>query len=109
MSALDVERRRAFEAAFVVLLVRLGAESARLPEQVARTFDASLTALSESADDGRSLSAFDVLRIRTGKFAATRLPASLYRNPGELAQLRREIGALVAQLLGPAARAGSRF
>ncbi len=109
MSALDAERRRAFEAAFVALLVRLGAERTGLPELVASTLDESLVALNESADDGRSLSAFDVLRIRAGKFAATRLPAALYREQHQLALLRRQIAELVAELLGPGARAGSRF
>jgi hypothetical protein len=107
--ALDPERRRTFEAAFVALLEQMGAEGSRLPEQVARTLDESLIALNESTDDGRSLSAFDVLRIRAGKFAATRLPARLYREPERLARLRNEIARLVATLLGPGARAGSRF
>lgn len=109
MSAFDPERRRAFEAAFTALLMRMGAEDSGLHEQVAKTLDESVTALSESDDDGRSLGAFDVLRIRAGKFAAARLPAALYREPRELARLRREIAELVAELLGPDARAGSRF
>ena len=109
MSALDAERRRAFEAAFVALLVRMGAQESALTEAVANTLDESLVALNESDHDGRSLSAFDVLRIRAGKFAAARLPAALYREPRQLAQLRREIAELVAALLGHGAREGSRF
>lgn len=109
MIALDENRRRTFEAAFVALLVRRGADERQLSEQVARTLEESLIALNESADDGRSLSAFDVLRIRAGKFAAARLPASLYREHQELARLRVEIAGLVQVLLGPNARGASRF
>ena len=109
MIALDAERRRAFEAAFVALLVRMGADPAGLHEDVARTLDESLVALNESSDDGRSLSAFDVLRIRAGKFAAARLPAAIYREPRELSRLRRELADRIAELLGPGARTGSRF
>jgi hypothetical protein len=106
---LDPDLRRQYEVAFVALLVRLGADAARLREDVAQTVDESLLALGESSDDGASLSAFDVLRIRAGKFAAARLPASLYRERAQLALLRREIERLVAALLGPDARRHTRF
>jgi hypothetical protein len=106
---LDPDLRRAYEAAFAALLLRFGADSSHLSEDVARTLDESLLALSESSEDGASLSPFDVLRIRAGKFAAARLPASLYRDRAQLALLRREIGRLVAQLLGPEARGSTRF
>jgi hypothetical protein len=104
MHMLNEQRRQEYEAALVALLVRFGAREAGLREAVVRTLTESVVALTESARDGASLSALDVLRIRAGKFAAARLPASLYHDRGRLFALRREIQRLVEALLGSDAR-----
>jgi hypothetical protein len=106
---LDPALRRAFEDAFVTLLVRFGAREDGLRAHVSATLDDSLSALAEGAEGGASLSRLDVLRIRAGKFAAARLPASVYRDAAQLAALRREIQHISAALLGPEAGRGSRF
>jgi hypothetical protein len=66
-------------------------------------------ALGETASDGQSLSPLDVLRIRLGKFAATRLPAHVYKNASALAALRGEIHRIARAYAGEAGSQGSRF
>ena len=66
-------------------------------------------ALSETASDGESLSPLDVVRIRLGKFAATRLPASLYKDPSALTAMRGEINRMARAFVGEAGQKGSRF
>ena len=66
-------------------------------------------ALAETASDGQSLSPLDVVRIRLGKFAATRLPASVYKNPSTLTALRGEIHRMAKAYVGDAGSEGSRF
>jgi hypothetical protein len=105
----DAQRRQEFELGFALLLVRFGADEADLRDDVARTVDESLRASSASTDDGSSLSALDVLRIRAGKFAAARLPAALYRDAARLFELRREIKRLCDDLLEAQQKQGSRF
>ena len=68
-----------------------------------------VTALGETSADGASLSKLDVVRIRAGKFAATRLPAALYREPASLAALRAEIARIARDFVGAAGAQGSRF
>jgi hypothetical protein len=106
---LDAEQRHNFETGFVLVLMRFGADELGLREAVTRAVDESIAAWSATADDGGSLSALDVLRIRAGKFAATRLPAALYRDAAQLAALRREILRLSEALLGPDGQRGRRF
>lgn len=106
---LDAALRLAFEDAFVALLVRCGADDAGLRAQVSATLDESLLALEDGAEGGASLSRLDVLRIRAGKFAAARVPASVYRDPAQLSALRREIRHISEALLGSEAARGSRF
>lgn len=96
---LDPEQRRVFEAEFVALLLRFGARADDLSAGVRTALDESVAALSASAEDGTSLPALAVLRIRAGKFAAARLPAALYRDRAQLAALRGEIQRLSAALL----------
>jgi hypothetical protein len=67
------------------------------------------SALAETSDDGASLSQLDVVRIRAGKFAATRLPAALYRDPAALAALSSEILGLAKAFVGDQGSQGSRF
>jgi hypothetical protein len=66
-------------------------------------------ALAETASDGQSLSPLDVVRIRLGKFAATRLPADVYKNPSALTALRGEIHRIARAYVGEAGSQGSRF
>jgi len=103
--------RADFERAFRDLLVRFGADpSAELDAQVARAVAQMVDALApghvEAVDEGEgrgaSLSPRDVVRVRANKFAATCVPASVYRERVRLARLRREI-----QLLAEAWLAGS--
>jgi len=108
-SPLEPALRRAFEDAFVALLLRFGAREADLRAQVSATVDESVRALEAGTEGSASLSRLDVLRIRAGKFAAARLPAAVYRDPAQLAALRREIQSMCAALLGPEAEHGSRF
>lgn len=106
---LDPALRLAFEEAFVALLVRFGAGEDGLRAQVSATLEESLSAVEAGADGVASLSRLDVLRIRAGKFAAARLPASVYRDRTQLSALRTEIRRISAALLGPEAARGSRF
>lgn len=105
---LNQELRHDFESAFADVLLRFGAREEGLRVQISDAVDQLLTALPHSANDGTSLSALEVVRIRANKFAAARLPASLYRDPSQLAKLRREIQQLATRLLGEA-RANERF
>lgn len=92
------------------LLIAHGAQQTRdLSERVARCVEQILEALQATASDGTSLSALDVFRIRAGKFAATRLPPALYREPQKLAALRADIQRLGLDFLGETSEAGSRF
>lgn len=106
---LDPALRLAFEEAFVALLVRFGAAEHGLRAQVTATLDESLRALEEATDGGASLSRLDLLRIRAGKFAAARVPPSVYRDRAQLSALRGEIRRISTALLGPEAARGSRF
>jgi hypothetical protein len=66
-------------------------------------------ALDETSSDGGSLSPLDVVRIRLGKFAATRLPAALYKDASALTAMRGEINRMARDFVGEAGRKGSRF
>lgn len=50
-----------------------------------------------------------MVRIRAGKFAATRLPAALYQDPQQLGALRAEIARIAREFVGEAGARGSRF
>jgi hypothetical protein len=97
----------AFEQALGELIVRFG--GSRHEGREASCVAQIVTALAETAADGSSLSKLDVVRIRAGKFAATRLPAALYRDPQKLAALRAEIGRIARDFVGDEGAEGSRF
>lgn len=97
----------AFEQALGELIERHG--GARNQNLEAACVAQIVTALRETAADGASLSALDVVRIRAGKFAATRLPAALYRDPAKLAALRADIARISSEFVGSAGAQGSRF
>jgi hypothetical protein len=105
----DPACRAELERALAALLVRYGASEAGLADAVRLAIDASEDALAASASDGRSLSPLDVLRIRAGKFAATRVPAAVFRDAARIAALRREIHTLCTAALPDEAARGSRF
>lgn len=98
---LDGQLRSDFEAAFISLLLRFGAREDDLKSAVTHAVDEAVAALVHSANDGASLSALTVLRIRAGKFAATRVPATVYRDRAQLLLLRSEIQRLSVALLTP--------
>jgi hypothetical protein len=97
----------AFEQALGELIVRHG--GARNPSLEAQCVAQIVAALAETSADGASLSKLDVVRIRAGKFAATRLPAALYRDAPRLAALRAEIGRIARSFVGDEGAEGSRF
>jgi hypothetical protein len=90
-----------FELGLRALLVSFGASDAGLDAQIRASVEASLAALTHSAEDGRSLHPHEVLRIRTGKFAAAHLPSEVYRDRARLSALRASIGHLIEAWLGP--------
>jgi hypothetical protein len=97
----------AFEQALGELVERHG--GTRRPNLEAACVAQIVTALGETAADGSSLSRLDVVRIRAGKFAATRLPAALYRDPARLAALRADIAQIAREFVGSEGAEGSRF
>ncbi|MFM2415572.1 MAG: hypothetical protein RL385_295 [Pseudomonadota bacterium] len=90
-----------FELGLRALLVSFGASEVGLDARIRVSVEASLAALAHSAEDGRSLHPHEVLRIRTGKFAAAQLPAEVYRDRARLSALRAGIGQLIEAWLGP--------
>jgi hypothetical protein len=97
----------AFAEALGELIERHG--GARSPNLEAACVAQIVTALGETSADGASLSRLDVVRIRAGKFAATRLPAALYRDPAALAELRADIARISSEFVGSGGARGSRF
>jgi hypothetical protein len=111
-----VDRCREFTHGLGKLIERFGGTRDAAAE--ARCVAQIVEALSETAQDGQgetrlgcgeSLSPLDVVRIRAGKFAATRLPPALYRDPSALTALRGEIHRLARAFVGEAGSQGSRF
>jgi hypothetical protein len=102
-----VDRCREFTHGLGKLIERFGGTRDAAAE--ARCVAQIVEALSETAQDGESLSPLDVVRIRAGKFAATRLPPALYRDPSALTALRGEIHRLARAFVGEAGSQGSRF
>lgn len=92
------------------LLVRYGAPGGEdLDETVTQAIAQLETALTQTSDDGESLSALDVTRIRLGKLAAFLLPPALFRDPPKLAALRAELHTLALSHLGERGAAINRF
>jgi hypothetical protein len=106
---LDPLRRDELERDFVALLLRHGARAEGLAEAVHHALNSAEQAFAATASDGSSLSVLDVLRIRAGKFAAARLPPTVFRDPAQLAELRRAIHALSVRALASEDARGSRF
>jgi hypothetical protein len=73
------------------LLARYGDPSTVASANVTTAVEQLRTAIPSSAEDGNSLSALEITRIRLGKFAAARLPPELFRDPLQLAALRADI------------------
>jgi hypothetical protein len=86
-----------------------GTRSTDLEDKLTRCVAQIVDALASSSSDGRSLSPLDVVRIRAGKFAATQLPPGVFRDPAQLAALRRAIHDLALPFVGEAGSRGSRF
>lgn len=87
------------------LLARHGDPAAAASAPVAAAVDQMRVALEASAEDGSSLSSLEVVRIRLGKFAASRLPAEVFRDPTRLAALRTDIRELARRWLNEEAGA----
>ena len=73
------------------LIARYGDATTAVSAPVVAAVEQLRVALAASAGDEGSLTALEITRIRLGKFAATRLPPALYRDPTRLAALRAEI------------------
>jgi hypothetical protein len=107
---IDAVRRRRFERELATLLSGHGAEDhAELTAAITRAFEQMVEALAASSEDGASLTALDVVRVRTNKFAATRVPPAVFRDVPRLAALRAEILKLARDFLGEEATRFSRF
>jgi hypothetical protein len=66
-------------------------------------------ALEQSADDGASLSALDVVRIRANKLFASSVPAAVYRDVGRRTAAQAHIFALARSWLGAHGERGNWF
>lgn len=82
------------------LIARYGDAATAASAPVNRAVEQLREALASGAEDGNSLSALDIARIRLGKFAASRLPPEVWRDPTRLAALRAEILELARRWLG---------
>lgn len=101
--SIDPDRLRAFRHDLRVLILRLGGNAHALDACIDASLQQLVDALKESSLDGESLAPLTVVQIRSGKFAASQLPAALYRDPTHLAALRSELRALATALLTPTA------
>ena len=99
----DLDRAHALERGLLALIERLaGGVEPGLALRTRQTVEQLAAALVENAraEQGQGLSALLVAQIRLGKFAASRLPAALYRSPAQLAELRAAVQALALAYLG---------
>jgi hypothetical protein len=108
VSEADPDKDGQFAQALRSLLVRYGATDDQTLERATQTAVSALLEALEETEDGHSLSALDVVRIRVNKFAATRVPAAVFRDPAQLAQFRADTRALALGWLGADSRKSSR-
>ena len=105
-----VEAKRALEQALRALLLRYGAvDGPDLDSKVMGCVTQIEEALAATANDSKSLSPLDVVRIRAGKFAASLTPPAVFRDPRRLMALRAEIHEMALSFVGEAGAEGSRF
>ena len=76
------------------LLARYGDATLAAAAPVPAAVEQLREALSSGSEHGNDLSPLDIARIRLGKFAASRLPPEVFRDPARLAAMRAEILAL---------------
>jgi hypothetical protein len=95
---LDPDRLLAFGSGLRALILRYGGDEHALDARLESSVQQLVVALQESSLDGQSLSPVTVVQIRSGKFAASQLPATLYRDPSRLAALRAELRTLAIAL-----------
>lgn len=93
------DRLRTFQRDLRALILRFGGDASTLDARIDAAVQQLVDALQASSLDGESLPPLMVVQIRSGKFAASQLPAALYRDPTLLYALRGELRELAIALL----------
>lgn len=107
---MDPADDEAFARSLCALLEEFGAAPGEaLTQRVLQAVANLQHALRESARDGASLSALDVVRIRANKLFASSVPAAVYRDAKKRASAQLQIRRLARAWLGADSDRGSFF